>query len=68
MNNELIEKLSNLKLEESNIKRNLDKYYCNEAVRTRLFIKLDKIKKEIKKVKFKLELERKLKNENNNTH
>lgn len=68
MNNKLIDKLSMLQLEESNLKRNLDKYYCDEKMRTRIFARLKKIKLEIEKTKFKLHLEREIKNEDNNTY
>ena len=67
MNDKLIEKLSKLRLEESNIRRNLDKYYCDSRMKARLFARLKKIKTEIDKTKFKLQLERKIKNENSNT-
>lgn len=67
MNDKLIDKLSKLQLEETNLKRNLDKYYCDEKMRTRIFARLKQIKNEIEKTKFKLQLERKIKNENSNT-
>lgn len=68
MNDKLIEQLSNLELEEKSVKRGLDRYYTNKKYRERLFAKLDKIRKEKEQVKFKLRLEKELKNENNNTH
>lgn len=66
--NELIERLSNLKLEENNLKRILDVYYRDENMRTKAFNKIKKVKKEIEQIKFKLKLEKELKNENNNTN
>ena len=66
--NELIERLSNLKLEEKNLKRVLDVYYRDENMRTKAFNKIKKIKKEMEQIKFKLRLEKELKNENNNTN
>lgn len=64
--NELIERLSNLKLEEKNLKRVLDVYYRDENMRTKAFNKIKKIKKEMEQIKFKLRLEKELKNERNN--
>lgn len=63
MNDKLIEKLSNLELEESSVKRGLDRYYRNENDRSRLYKRLQEIKKEKEQVKFKLRLEKELKNE-----
>jgi len=60
-NDKLIEKLSNLKLEESSLKRNLDRNYCNLKIRTKMFEKLKDVKKEIKNVKFQIRLEREMK-------
>lgn len=62
-NNDLIDKLSRLKLEETSIKRHLDNNNRNQKERHRLFEKLEKTRKEIEKIKFKLSLERKIKNE-----
>lgn len=62
-NNDLIDKLSKLKLEETSIKRHLDNNNRNQKERHRLFEKLEKTRKEIEKIKFKLSLERKIKNE-----
>ena len=66
-NNELIDKLSNLQLQETSLKRQIDNNDWNKEERTRLFNKLNKTREEIEKTKFKLSLERKIKNENNNT-
>ena len=63
MNDILIEKLSNLDLEEKSVKRGLDRYYRYEKDRTRLYKRLQEIKKEKEQVKFKLRLEKELKNE-----
>lgn len=63
MSDKLIEELSNLELEEKFVKRNLDRYYRDEESRDRLFYRLKKIKKEKEQIKFKLRLEKELKNE-----
>ena len=68
MNNTLLDRLTQLDLEERTLKRSLDASYCNEKERTRLFNKIKLIKKEKDKIKFKIHLERKIKNENNNTY
>ena len=67
MNDTLIDRLTQLDLEEKSLKRNLDKYYCSPRIKTRLFKKIKEIKKERERIIFKLRLERELKNENNNT-
>lgn len=66
--NELIEKLSNLKLEEKCLKRSLDVYYIDAKRRSKAFNRLKEISVEIEQIKFKLNLERKIKDENNNTN
>ena len=66
--NELIEKLSNLKLEERCLKRSLDVYYMDAKRRNKAFNRLKEISNEIEQIKFKLNLERKIKDENNNTN
>ena len=63
MNNDLISKLSNLKLEENNIRRNIDKFYLDNKMRTRLFKRLKENSKEQEMIKFKMRLEKKIKNE-----
>lgn len=68
MNNTLLDRLTQLDLEEKSLKRNLDRYYRDEKIRTRLFNKIKQIEKEKDKLKFKIHLERKIKNENNNTY
>ena len=60
-NNELLDELVKLELEEKCITRNLNTHYYNEKARSCLFSKLNKIKKEIEKTKFKLRLERGIK-------
>lgn len=64
MNNELINQLSKLTLEEMALKRNIDRNYYNVEVRTSLFKRLQEVQTEIKKVKFKIRLEKEKKNEN----
>ena len=68
-NDKLIEKLSNLQLQENALRRGLDNvYYKNIKERTRLFNEIKKVKKEIEKVKFQIRLRREIeKNENNHT-
>lgn len=67
MNNELIDKLSKLKLEKTSLKRNLDRNYYNVEVRTRLFRRIKVVDNEISKVKFKLRLEKEKENDNSNS-
>lgn len=64
MNNELINQLSKLTLEETSLKRHIDRNYYNLKVRTRLFARLKEVQAEIEKVKFKIRLERMNKNDN----
>lgn len=64
MNDNLISQLSKLKLEKSCIKRNLDRNYYNATIRAKMFKDLKEIDNEIKKVKFKIRLERIKKNDN----
>lgn len=61
--NELISKLSKLKMEETSLKRSLDVYYMDDKARTRAFNKIKKIKKEIAQINFKLSLEKEMNNE-----
>lgn len=63
MSDTLIDRLTQLDLEEKSLKRNLDRYYCDEKIRTRLFNKIKAIKKEKEKITFKLRVERKMNNE-----
>ena len=58
MNNELINQLSKLTLEQSALKRNIDRNYYNVPVRKRLFNRLRYVNEEIKKVKFKIRMEK----------
>lgn len=68
MNNELIEKLSLLTLEKKYLKRELDNNWYDRKRKQKLFDKIKNVNKEIEYVKFKLELERKMKNGNNNSN
>ena len=63
MNDKLIEQLSLLSLEEKNIKRVLNRYYRDYETRTALFYRLKAVQDEIKQVKFKLRLEKEIRNE-----
>lgn len=68
-NDELIEKLSKLRLEENCLKRNLDINYLDEEIRTKIFKRIKENKNEIELVKFKIRLEKEMKkNANNNTY
>lgn len=62
-NDKLIDKLSKLKLEESCLKRNIDRNYRNLKIRTRLFERLKEVQFEIKQTKFKIRFEKEMKNE-----
>ena len=62
-NDELIEQLSNLKLEEKCIKRNLDKMFIDIEERKRMFSKLRENKRNQEQIKFKIRLEREMRNE-----
>lgn len=63
MNNELINQLSKLSLEKSALKRNIDRNYYNYNARNRLFLRLKEVDNEIKRVKFKIRLEKEKKND-----
>ena len=63
MNDKLIDKLSKLELEEKSLKRNLDRFYCNEKVRTKIFNRLKIVQREISNTKFKLRIEKEIRNE-----
>jgi hypothetical protein len=67
MNNELIEKLSLLELEKKYLKRELDNNWYDSVKRKKTFDKIKEVNKKIENVKFKLHLERKMKNGNKNT-
>lgn len=61
MENKLIEELTKLRIKEKAYKRFLDlKYYDNEQ-RSKFFNELKEIKKDIRKIKFKIRLEKELK-------
>lgn len=63
MKNTLLEELVDLESKEKQILRNLDIRYFDKNRRTYFFNELSKTRKEIKKVKFKIKMERKLKDE-----
>jgi hypothetical protein len=66
MNNKLIEKLSLLTLERKYLKRELDNNWYDKEKRQKTFNKIKDVNKKIQSVKFKLELERKMKNDSSN--
>ena len=61
MNNNLIGKLSLLELEKKYLKRELDNKWYDRKEKQKLFNRIKDVNKEIEYVKFKLELERKMK-------
>jgi len=61
MSNKLIGELSLLKLEKKYLKRELNNNWYNKIETQRLFNKIMEVNKKIEYVKFKLELERKIK-------
>lgn len=63
MSNELISRLSMLKIQKSSLKRNLDKNYYDAKIRTRMFDKIKEVDNEIEKTKFLLKLEKEKKND-----
>lgn len=63
MNNELINQLSKLTLEEKALKRNLNRNYYNIEIRNKLFNDLNSIQNEIKRVKFKIRMEKEKRND-----
>lgn len=63
MNNDLIDKLSLLTLEKKYLKRELDTNWYDREKRIKTFDKIKNVNKEIEYVKFKLQLERKIKND-----
>ena len=66
MNDKLIEQLSKYRLEETSIKRELDRNYRSDVIRTRMFKRLKFIKKEQERLKFRLRLEKEIKNDKDN--
>ena len=62
MNNTLIEQLSRLKLEETALKRRLDKQ-LSSTERKKSFDRLKQVISEEKRIKFKIQLERKIQSE-----
>lgn len=63
MNNKNIDELSNLLMEEKSLKRILDLNYYNKEARDKHFSRLLEVQKEIRKVKFKIKLEKQIKKE-----
>ena len=61
--NELLDELVKIEIEEKSVKRNLDINYLNPSTRTKMFYRLNELKKMKKKVKFMLSMERKMRNE-----
>ena len=58
MYNDLVERLSNLKLEIKYLKRKLEFVYFDVKAKNKVFEMIEEKEKEIEKVKFKLRLER----------
>lgn len=63
MKNNLYEELYDLQKKEEDIKINLDIQYFDRKRRTFLFNELDKTKKEIEKIRFKIKMKEKINNE-----
>ena len=63
MKNNLYEELCDLQKKEDEIKINLDIQYFDRERRTFLFNELKKTKKDIEKIRFKIKLKEKIKNE-----
>ncbi len=63
MKNSLYEELYDLQKKEEDIKINLDIQYFDRKRRTFLFNELDKTKKEIEKIRFKIKMKEKINNE-----
>ena len=61
MEKELVRQITKLKNEEHELKRILDANYHIVEIRIKTFDKIKEIKKEIKRLEFRLTLERKLK-------
>lgn len=68
MHNELIEQLSILNIQRKFFIRQLNKDFFYEDSRNVIFKKLSDVEDEIKKIKFKIKLEKVIKDENNNTN
>lgn len=66
MREDLIDKLSKLNMSEKMIKRCLDIKCYDEESRRKCFVELQQIQKEIQKIKFKLRMEKEIKNDKNN--
>ena len=66
MREDLIDKLSKLNMSENMIKRCLDIKCYDEESRRKFFVELQQIQKEIQKIKFKLRMEKEIKNDKNN--
>lgn len=64
-----LDKLTELSLKEKSLNRTLDsKLFYDLKKRTKLYNELKEVKKDIKKYKLLLKLEREMKNANNNTN
>ena len=68
MHNELIEQLSILNIQRKFFIRQLNRDFFYEDSRNVIFKKLSDVEDEIKKIKFKIKLEKVIKDENNNTN
>lgn len=66
MSKQLIADLSQLKLERDYLLRQIDIYYHDKSKRHHYFELLKNLDKKIEKVKFKLKMEKELKNVTNN--
>lgn len=55
-----LDKLALLILEERCLIRNIDVYFHNNEIKHKLFVRLEEVKKDIRRTKFKLKMEREL--------
>lgn len=65
MSKQLIIELSDLKAQRDYVLRQIDINYYDKKQRQTYFLKLEEIDKRIEKVKFKLKMEKRLKNDKN---
>lgn len=65
MSKQLIIDLSNLKLQRDYLLRQIDIHYYDKNLRHTYFTQLKKIDRDIEKVKFKIKMEKRLKNDTN---
>lgn len=60
MSKALLIELNNLTIEEKMIRTSLEKKYFDSNKRKKMFARLDEVRKDIQKIKFKLKMEREI--------